>query len=220
MLDQVLQALANVADGVCGVDHEQRIVFWNTAAERLMGYRAAEVSGKTCDAVFQGKVRPGCRECEPSCEVLRSASQGHPTPAYNLLSQTKDGKAIMLNVTVIVLPGAESALATLHLFRDITHQLQYETYVEHILRGAARLPPPQTTLHRKMSASSPLPASLTAREHEVLELLVQGMATRDIATTLELSYATVRNYVQSILRKCGAHSQRAVIRLALEQRLV
>jgi DNA-binding NarL/FixJ family response regulator len=42
---------------------------------------------------------------------------------------------------------------------------------------------------------------LTAREHEVLELLAQGRNNTDIAATLFLSERTVRNYVSNIFTK-------------------
>ena len=58
-MDKILEALAQAADGVYAVDRAQRIVFWNAAAERLLGYRADEVRGQTCYAIFRGKVRPG-----------------------------------------------------------------------------------------------------------------------------------------------------------------
>jgi DNA-binding NarL/FixJ family response regulator len=63
-------------------------------------------------------------------------------------------------------------------------------------------------------------APLSAREKEVLYLLVQGKATRDIADTLCISYATVCNHLQTILHKLGVHSQREAVKLALEHRLV
>jgi DNA-binding CsgD family transcriptional regulator len=63
-------------------------------------------------------------------------------------------------------------------------------------------------------------APLSAREKEVLYLLVQGKATRDIADTLCISYATARNHLHTILRKLGVHSQREAVKLALEHRLM
>jgi DNA-binding CsgD family transcriptional regulator len=61
---------------------------------------------------------------------------------------------------------------------------------------------------------------LTAREKEVLSLLVQGRAAREIADTLCISYATARNHLHAILGKLGVHSQRQAITMALEYHLV
>jgi PAS domain S-box-containing protein len=219
-MDKVLAVLAQTADGVYALDQRQRIVFWNTAAERLLGYRAEEVIGRPCHEVFDGEPRPGCLECHASCPVMVAARHHEPVPTYNLLSRTKAGDAILLNVSVIVPLETDSSLVTIHLFRDATHQLRYETYVEHLLCAAARLPGPPQTLARDIPETEFLYAPLSAREKEVLLLLVQGKAAREIADTLCISYATVRNHLHAILRKLGVHSQRQAVKVALERHLV
>jgi pimeloyl-ACP methyl ester carboxylesterase/DNA-binding CsgD family transcriptional regulator len=52
---------------------------------------------------------------------------------------------------------------------------------------------------------------LTAREHEVLELVAQGIDNRLIAKTLHLSEKTVRNNVSTLLSKLGVHTRAAAI---------
>lgn len=49
--------------------------------------------------------------------------------------------------------------------------------------------------------------SLTAREREVIGLLLAGDSTVDIASALGVSRSTVHSHVQSILRKLGARSR-------------
>jgi PAS domain S-box-containing protein len=219
-MDEVLAVLAQTADGVYAVDQAQRIVFWNAAAERILGYRADEVMGRWCHEIFDGEPRPGCVECSPGCAVMLVAKRRQPVPTYNMLSRTKNGETVLLNVSVIVPPQDDAPFATIHLFRDATHQLRYETYVEQILCAAARLPHPHTALTQHDTGALPVGTSLSAREKEVLYLLVQGRPTRDIADTLCISYATVRNHLQTILRKLGVHSQREAVKLAMEHRLV
>jgi DNA-binding NarL/FixJ family response regulator len=48
---------------------------------------------------------------------------------------------------------------------------------------------------------------LTAREHEVLHLLAEGMTNRDIALLLKLSEHTVKNHVFHIFDKLGVSSR-------------
>jgi PAS domain S-box-containing protein len=215
-----LTVLANTADGVYAVDKAQRIAFWNTSAERILGYSADDVIGQPCHTVFDGEPRPGCLACGPDCPVMIAANRQEIVPTYNLLSQTKNGDTILLNVSVIVPPPGEGDFVTVHLFRDATHQLQYETYVDHILCAAARLPSPQSTLSRSALEPPLLASPLSGREKEVLYLLVQGKGARAIADTLCISYATVRNHIQAILRKLRVHSQREAVKLALEHHLV
>jgi DNA-binding NarL/FixJ family response regulator len=49
------------------------------------------------------------------------------------------------------------------------------------------------------SQSSPILASLTPREREIVQLIVQGASNREIAQTLFISEKTVRNHITSIL---------------------
>lgn len=53
----------------------------------------------------------------------------------------------------------------------------------------------------------PVRSPLSSREWEVLDLLIAGQGTRDIAEELGLSSETVRSHVKRILRKLGAHSR-------------
>ena len=45
--------------------------------------------------------------------------------------------------------------------------------------------------------------SLTKREIEVLRLMVDGATNRDIAKDLKISYETIKEHVQHVLRKVG-----------------
>ena len=59
-------------------------------------------------------------------------------------------------------------------------------------------------------------AMLTSREWEILDLLRDGLSTRQIAERLFLAQATVRSHVASILRKLKVPDRKAAVRL-LEQ---
>ncbi len=48
---------------------------------------------------------------------------------------------------------------------------------------------------------------LTRRQHEILEMLVQGKSNRDIAAVLGLSENTVKVHLGSIFQKLGVHSR-------------
>jgi DNA-binding NarL/FixJ family response regulator len=61
---------------------------------------------------------------------------------------------------------------------------------------------------------------LTSREREVLDLVAQGRTNRQIAEQLTLSLHTIRNHVQSILRKLGAHSKLEAVAVASRRGLV
>ncbi len=55
--------------------------------------------------------------------------------------------------------------------------------------------------------------ALTERETEVLALLSQGKDTKDVATDMCISVATVRNHTQHILHKLNVHNRFEAINL-------
>lgn len=63
-------------------------------------------------------------------------------------------------------------------------------------------------------------ADLTERELEILSLLARGWNNKLIAGELYLSVNTVRNYVQSVLTKLGAHSKLEAVSTAVREGIV
>ena len=61
---------------------------------------------------------------------------------------------------------------------------------------------------------------LTPRELEVLGLLARGLSNPAIADELVLSLKTVRNHVQSVIAKLGAHSKLEAVAAAVRRGLV
>ena len=61
---------------------------------------------------------------------------------------------------------------------------------------------------------------LTAREHEVLQALADGLESQAIADRLHITIRTERNHVANILAKLGVHSQLQALVFALRYQLV
>lgn len=57
--------------------------------------------------------------------------------------------------------------------------------------------------------------SLTPRETEILQALVDGASTSSIAASLGVTIATVRSHVKRILNKLGVHSRTEAVCLVL-----
>jgi DNA-binding NarL/FixJ family response regulator len=68
--------------------------------------------------------------------------------------------------------------------------------VDHLTRGA-----------RSPGAATDSIAVLSAREHEVLRLLADGLTDREIAGGLAISPRTVESHVSSVLRKLGVRNR-------------
>lgn len=61
---------------------------------------------------------------------------------------------------------------------------------------------------------------LTAREREVLALLIAGKSTAALAAELFVSPATARNHVQSIMSKLGAHTRLEAVAIASRENIM
>jgi len=56
-----------------------------------------------------------------------------------------------------------------------------------------------------------------ARETEVLRLLVQGLANKEIAARMEISESAVKNAIQQLFAKTGVRTRSQLVRVALEE---
>jgi two-component system, NarL family, response regulator LiaR len=80
---------------------------------------------------------------------------------------------------------------------------------------------PQATARLMQAVSAPEhPGSLTVRETEVLRLLAQGNANKQIARHLHITENTVRTHVSTILHKLGVQSRTQATLYALSSGLV
>jgi PAS domain S-box-containing protein len=201
-----LEIFSNTADGVMAVNAAGRIVFWNHAAETLLGYAASEVLGRPCYDVMRGRDDHGNLVCHPHCHVLVMALRGEAACAYDLVTRTKEGTERFLNVSTILVPGAGGPIAV-HLFRPVASPRLPSEWLAALWETLARSFGPSDV------TEDPL-ARLTAREREVLHLLASGEGTAAIARRLVVSTATVRNHIQRILTKLGVHSRLQAVALA------
>jgi DNA-binding NarL/FixJ family response regulator len=62
--------------------------------------------------------------------------------------------------------------------------------------------------------------ALTPREHDILRLLGDGLANRDIAEALGLSDHTVKFHLRSIFAKLGAHTRTEAVSAAVRRGLL
>jgi PAS domain S-box-containing protein len=76
--------------------------------------------------------------------------------------------------------------------------------------AVAASPDSPSAEHRELSELNP-------RESEVLRLLVQGLANKEIAARMEISESVVKNAMQQLFAKTGVRTRSQLVRVALEQ---
>jgi DNA-binding NarL/FixJ family response regulator len=97
----------------------------------------------------------------------------------------------------------------------IIHALERVVAGEHYLS-----PHLQVELEKALASKVPGLARLSAREREILFLLVEGLSSKEIAKSLFLSSKTVDAHRLHINRKLGVRSPAALARLVADQGLI
>jgi two-component system, NarL family, nitrate/nitrite response regulator NarL len=61
--------------------------------------------------------------------------------------------------------------------------------------------------HAAVSPREDLLGTLTPREAQVLQRIVEGQSTRQMASEMDVATSTLRSYIKNVLAKLGAHSR-------------
>jgi PAS domain S-box-containing protein len=219
------RGLGGSADAVFLVDAGRKILLWNTCAEQSLGYRAAEVVGRRCCDVLEGRTCDGKAWCHSNCPVQRAVARGALHKNFDLLVRTKQGRELCLNVSVITIPHWRKHL-TLHIARPLACRDRSKEALDRIrdvLRDSGAL---SESSNRSDGGDGADPddsgslSRLTAREIEILSLVAQGLPNAAIANRLCVSSFTVRNHVQNILEKLGLHSKAQAVGFAFKRHLL
>ena len=116
----LLTALASASCGIYGVSVDQTIVFWNRAAERILGYPSDEVLGRRCYEVMKGLAPGGLTpECLGGCPSMRYLRTGLIPATARLRMLCSSGERKWVTVTPMVVAGILGGAPLLvHLFDD------------------------------------------------------------------------------------------------------
>lgn len=112
----------NLYDGLYLVDRSRTIRYWNKAAEKISGYTAAEVVGRTCaDQILTHVDGSGDDLCSGSCPLALSMSGGGACEAEIFLHH-KAGHRVPVAVRITPLTDGDGAVVgAVELFTDISN---------------------------------------------------------------------------------------------------
>jgi two-component system, NarL family, response regulator len=110
---------------------------------------------------------------------------------------------------------AMQAGAQAYLTKDVLDTELVKT-IRRVFEGGMYLPPQAAAAlaHREAQPN------LTAREIEVLTLIVRGMGNKQVAAELKIAEYTVKNHVKNILSKLGVGDRTQAATMALRQGIV
>jgi diguanylate cyclase (GGDEF)-like protein/PAS domain S-box-containing protein len=126
MNDDVLshpELLDQLFEGAYIVDSDRKILFWNTAAERITGYSREDVAGKSCwDGLMKHIDKNGHCLCESGgCPTAR-AMQEKSSVEVELFIQHKSGHRVPVSVrTVPILNSDGQITGAIEMMSDISH---------------------------------------------------------------------------------------------------
>jgi PAS domain S-box-containing protein len=133
-----LAAIVNSSeDAIVSKDLEGRIVSWNGAAERLFGYTAAEMIGRSIRVII-----PDDRQAEED-EVLARVRRGESVEHFETVRVRSDGTRIPISLTVSPIRSATGQIVgASKIARDISDRKRAEEERQRLLeiaREAGRL---------------------------------------------------------------------------------
>jgi PAS domain S-box-containing protein len=208
-------AVHTIADPAFVTDEDQRIVGWNLAAERLLGYSAAATLGRPCHEIVCGADLFGNALCDHDCTLSRMARRGEPIASFEMCVSNADGSKISVAVSVVVLPDRDpSRWLQVHIFRLINRDCETAELLRRSIGWAA------TTSDPPAGPPGAAQSALTNREMEILRHLAEGKRTADMADELCVSVSTVRTHVRNLLMKLEAHNRLEAVTTALRRRLI
>ena len=193
-------------------DENGIITGWNEAVEELLGHSAEEAVGKACADIIRGTDVFGNRFCDEGCTIRSMIRDGEAIRNFHIDVHSGSGEVFRAGLCTLVISGEDRARYRLvHLIQPMDPAGMRPA----VGKGMA-VPSGGVGTVASMNAGS----NLTAREREVLSLLEAGVPTQGMADSMKISVTTVRNHIQGILRKLGAHSRLEAVSSARRQGLI
>ncbi|MBA1430953.1 MULTISPECIES: PAS domain S-box protein [Pseudomonas fluorescens group] len=206
---------------VCNAANRQ-VVDVNEAFMSITGYISEELIGKSIEEINFIDSLPA------SAQLFATLEKAGNLDGHDLKVRKKGNEVIdcVVSADTVVIQDVPCYLL---VFMNITErkrsELELVAAIEEVMQDASWF---SQTLIEKLanakSVNSPnLPnvsfTDLTARERDVLGLICEGLADKEIASRLKLAPNTVRNHVATVYSKLGVHSRSAAIVWARERGL-
>lgn len=180
--------------------------------EAADGLQAVElISSLRPDVVLMDISMPGLNGLEASIRISRS----HPQVRIIILSMHA-GKEYVL--------AAMRAGASGYLLKDAGTE-ELEMAVKSVGRGEIFLSPGVSRhlvddyLTRSQLSEAPLDR-LTSRQREILQLIAEGLTTKDIARRLDLSIKTIETHRTQLMDRLDIHELAGLVRYAVRSGIV
>ena len=217
---EVLDTLAQSETPALATDFSGHVVFFNRAAERMLGRATNQVLGRRCYDVLGGRDVFGNRYCHENCSVLSMSRKSEAVKGFEIVLSGTPKPDQAVNVSILRIQGSRPEQFTLvHLLQPIDGTGRLTRALERL--GARPPGNGSGNGNGQRVAAGPVSLSkappLTEREREILRWVAAGLQNKEIAQKLGISLATVRNHIHNILEKLDVHSKLEAVSLAFRQ---
>lgn len=212
----VYKLLEGTADAAFVVTLEGEICFWNVAAERLFGFKAADVLNRTCDNVLKGKGALGTLVCTGECSVQRCAAHSESIPTFDLEVATCSGQRKWVSVSTIVF---EDSRLHRRLIVHLSHDISKRKEAEQAFAKMMELSKQVISIGDGQSLPAPV-ESLSDQEQRLLRLFAKARNSGQVAKELGITLPTLRNHLHAINQKLRTHNRLEAVLHAMRRGLI
>ena len=144
--------------------------------------------------------------------VTVEVKRQNPSVMVVMLSGSTEDRVLLAAIDA----GCSGFLTKDRAAAEVVHAVRAAAVGEALISPAllARLLPKLNRTQRSVGED------LSDREREILGFLARGMTNKAIAAELFLSVNTIRNHVQSVLAKLGAHSKLEAVSTAVREGII
>ena len=210
---------------------DDHLLFRKGLAQLLAGQPDFEIAGEAADGLEAVELARRLKPDLVLMDINMPRCNGFEA-TRRIKAQTPEVQVVMLTVSddEVDLADAVRSGADGYLLKD----LQPETLFQQLRGLTAGEPPLSRSLTGKLfrqavhqlKQASPMIAQVTARgelsarESQVLGLVVNGYSNQEIADELGIAHNTVKNHLRSILSKLGARNRAQAAALAVSRGMV
>jgi PAS domain S-box-containing protein len=233
LIAQLEKLFDSACDGVTVLDSDQHLIYSNLAFSELVGYESQQFIGERYP--FPWCINGDAKEFEKRFRFLESQQArrlGIDVFAWGLRHGSGEYRPVWVHRQRIIDRRRVKRGNAIH-FIDRTaktriHEISFLEDRARLKMLEASLQKVTLALEELCGSNGPAPmlrpdlwpelGTLSPREQEILELLLEGRRVPKIARRLHISPHTVRNHLQSIFRKVGVGSQAELIDTLLSLR--
>jgi PAS domain S-box-containing protein len=183
-------------DAVVSKDLNGIVTSWNRAAERLFGYKAEEVIGKSISIL----IPPDRFDEEPA--ILARLRRGEQLDHYETVRKAKDGRQIHVSLTVSPIKNAEGKITgASKIARDISDQKRAQEEIATLLSSE------RSARQEAEIANRSKDEFLAVLSHEMRTPLTAMLGWLTILRGHRLDEETTRHAIETVERNAKAQAQ-------------